>query len=90
MSRLCIRLREEDRIKLEEMTDSQGKNTTEVIRDLIQIGYDRQAISSTLKEIQAVLDTIAGQNSATTELAEIKRVVLLIGKAMPAVSKHIA
>ena len=90
MSRLCIRLREEDRIKLEEMTNVQGKNTTEVIRDLIQIGYDRQAVSSTLKEIQAVLDTIAGQNSATTELAEIKRVVLLIGKAMPAVSKHIS
>jgi len=75
---------------LEEMTISQGKNTTEVIRDLIQIGYDRQTVSGTLKQIETVLTTLAGQKPASSDLAEIKRVVLLIGKAMPAVSKHLS
>ncbi len=89
MSQICIRLREEDRKRLEELTARLGKNTTEVIRDLIQAGYDRQAVSVTLKEIEAVLTNIAAQKPASADVAEIKRIVTLIGRAMPAVSKHL-
>ncbi len=89
MSQICIRLREEDRKRLEELTARLGKNTTEVIRDLIQADYDRQAVSDTLKEIKAVLTNIAAQKTTSADVAEIKRIVTLIGRAMPAVSKHL-
>jgi len=86
---LCVRLREEDKKKLEEMSDKLGKNTTEIIRELIQTGYDRQYLTDTLNEIKTVIATMADRETVA-DIAEIKRVVMLIGKAMPAVSKHIS
>ncbi len=89
MPQLCVRLREEDKKKLEEMSDKLGKNTTEIIRELIQTGYDRQYLTDTLNEIKTVIATMADRETVA-DIAEIKRVVMLIGKAMPAVSKHIS
>lgn len=88
MPQLCIRLRDQDKQKLDELEARLGKNTTDVIRDLIQVGYDRQALNKTLTEVRAALANIAGQKAAT-DIAEIRRIVTLIGRAMPSVSKYI-
>jgi predicted DNA-binding protein len=88
MPQLCIRLRDQDKQKLDELEARLGKNTTEVIRDLIQAGYEREAQNKILSEIRVVLANIAGQKMPV-DIAEIKRIVTLIGRAMPAISKYI-
>jgi predicted DNA-binding protein len=89
MPQLCIRLRDEDKQKLDELEARLGKNTTEVVRDLIQIGYDRQTLNKMLTEVRTALANISGQKAAA-DIAEIRRIVTLIGRAMPAVSKYIS
>ncbi len=88
MPQISVRLRDHDKQKLNELEAKLGKNTTEVIRDLIQIGYEREAVNKALGEIRAALKNLAAHN-LNAEIADIKRIVTLIGKAMPAISKNI-
>ncbi len=88
MPQISVRLRDHDKQKLNELETKLGKNTTEVIRDLIQIGYEREAVNKALGEIRAALAGLAA-HKLNTDIADIKRIVTLIGRAMPAISKLI-
>ncbi len=88
MPQICVRLRDHDKQKLNELETKLGKNTTEVIRDLIQIGYEREAVNKALGEIRAALKSLAAHN-LNAEIADIKRIVTLIGRAMPAIARSV-
>lgn len=91
MPQLCIRLRDQDKQKLDELEAKLGKNTTEVIRDLIQIGHEREAMKDSLNEMKAALTSLANhQKSMAADLAKIKQVVVLLGKASPFVSRQLS
>ena len=91
MSQLCIRLRDQDKQKLDELETKFGKNTTEVIRDLIQIGHDREALKDSLGEMKAALTSLSNhQKSMAADLAQIKQVVFQLGKASPFVSRQLS
>ncbi len=88
MPQISVRLRDHDKQKLNELETKLGKNTTEVIRDLIQIGYEREAVNKALGEIRAALANLAAHN-LNAEIADIKRIVTLIGRAMPAIARSV-
>ena len=89
MSRLCVRLRDEERIQLEKIAEAQRKNVTEVIRDLIRLGYERQTFAELTQEIKDALTAMTGR-IPNADIAEIKRIVTLIGRAMPGVARHLS
>ncbi len=88
MPQISVRLRDHDKQKLNELEAKLGKNTTEVIRDLIQIGYEREAVNKALGEIRVALKNLAAHN-LNAEIADIKRIVTLIGRAMPAIARSV-
>jgi predicted DNA-binding ribbon-helix-helix protein len=88
--RITIRLSREDEKKLEEITDQHGMTISDLIRDLIRNGYERQALTETLREIRTIAGSLAaGGNGKSEDIAEILRIVTLIAKAMPSVAKHV-
>ncbi len=88
MPQISVRLRDHDKQKLNELETKLGKNTTEVIRDLIQIGYEREAVNKTLVEIRAALAGLA-THKLNNDISDIKRIVTLIGRAMPAIARSV-
>jgi predicted DNA-binding protein len=82
MPQLCIRLRDQDKQKLDELEAKLGKNTTEVIRELIQGGHERESTNDVLIEIKTALTKIANRKTSE-EIAQIRHIVLLLAKASP-------
>ncbi len=90
--KFSVRLSQADERKLEELAGKRGMTPSDLIRDLIRTGYDRQAVSEALKEVKAAAAGLAARNQSSggsEDIAEIRRIVTLIGKAMPAVAKSI-
>jgi predicted DNA-binding protein len=87
-----LRLSREDKARLEEMAEKSGMTMSEVIREMIRTGYERQAASEALREIRTLAGRLAehkdGKNHGE-DIAEIRRIVTLIARAMPSVAKHI-
>lgn len=91
--RITIRLSREDGKKLEEITDQHGMTISDLIRDLIRNGYERQALTEALREIGTIAGDLAahrGMTGKSEDIAEIRRIVTLIAKAMPSVARHVS
>jgi predicted DNA-binding ribbon-helix-helix protein len=91
--RITIRLSREDGKKLEEITDQHGMTISDLIRDLIRNGYERQALTEALREIRTIAGGLAAHRGGigkSEDIAEIRRIVTLIAKAMPSVAKHVS
>jgi len=85
-----VRLSPEDKAKLEELAEKSGMTISEIIREMIRNGYERQAVTNALQEIRAIAGSLAaGGNGKGEDVAEIRRIVTLIAKAMPSVAKHV-
>ena len=90
--KFSVRLSHEDTQKLEEMAGRRGITASDLVRDMIRAGYDHQAVTETLKEIKVVIDSLGphkGKNNDSGDIAEIRRIVTLIGMAMPSVAKQL-
>jgi predicted transcriptional regulator len=92
MTFLGVKVTDKDKRKLEELAESSGMTVSEVIRDMIRTGYERQAAADALREIRTLAGRLAehkdGKNHGE-DIAEIRRIVTLIARAMPSVAKHI-
>ncbi len=87
-----VRLSKADEQRLEEMAEKRGMTLSDLVRDMIRTGYDRQAVYEALKEVKAAAARLAAQkqdSGGSADIVEIRRIVTLIGKAMPAVSRQI-
>ncbi len=87
-----VRLSREDKAKLEELAEKKGLTISEIIREMIRTGYERHAIADGLQEIRAAVGEMAahkGGNAPSEDIAEIRRIVTLIARAMPSVARHI-
>ena len=90
--KFSVRLSHEDTQKLEEMAGRRGITASDLVRDMIRVGYDHQAVAEALKEIKVVIDSLAahkGENNVSGHIVEIRRIVTLIGMAMPSVAKQL-
>ena len=89
MPQLCIRLRDQDKQKLDELEAKLGKNTTEVIRELIQRDHERESTKDILVEIKTALTKIANRKTSAEDITQIRHIVLLIAEAMPFVARQL-
>ncbi len=90
--KFSVRLSHEDAQKLEEMAVRRGITASDLVRDMIRAGYDHQAVTEALKEIKVVIGSLCvhkGENSDSGDIVEIRRIVTLIGMAMPSVAKQL-
>ena len=87
-----FRLSREDKAKLKEMAEKAGMTVSEIMRDMIRKGNENRAVYGALEEIRALVKNLAVHNGGTghnKDLAEIRRIVTLMARAMPAVAKHV-
>ncbi len=90
--KFSVRLSREDERRLEEMADKRNMTPSDLVREMIRTGYDHQVVSQALKEIRAAAGSLAAQergSGGTHDVAEIRRIVTLIARAMPSVAKHV-
>ncbi len=87
-----VRLSKADEQRLEELAEKRGMTLSDLVRDMIRTGYDRQAVYEALKEVKTAAARLAAHEQSRggrEDVAEIRRIVTLIGKSMPSVSKQI-
>jgi predicted DNA-binding protein len=87
-----FRLSREDKAKLKAMADKAGMTVSEIMRDMIRTGNENRAVHAALEEIRALVRNMAVQKGGTghnEDLSEIRRIVTLMARAMPAVAKHV-
>ncbi len=87
-----VRLSQEDKAKLEELAEKSGMTISEIIREMIRTGYERQSVAEVLQEIRAAAGKMSVRkdgNAQSKDIAEIRRIVTMIARAMPAVAKHV-
>ncbi len=90
--KFSVRLSPADEQRLEELAEKRGMTLSDLVRDMIRTGYDRRAIYEALNHLDAAAARLAAQKQVrggSDDIAEIRRIVTLIGKAMPSVSKLI-
>ncbi len=89
--RFNVRLTQKDGQKLEELANKRGMNASDLIRDMIRSGHERQTVTDALQEIRAAITKIptASGNGNNQDVAEIKRIVSMIAMAMPSVARHL-
>ena len=88
-----VRLSYEDKAKLKELAEKSGMTISEIIREMIRNGYERQALTEALRDIRAIAGGLAahkGGSGKSEDIAEIRRIVTLIARAMPSVAKHVS
>ena len=87
-----FRLSREDKAKLKTQADKAGMTVSEIMRDMIRNGHEKHAVQGVLEEIRANVKNVAAHRGGTghnEDLAEIRRIVTLIARAMPSVAKHV-
>jgi predicted DNA-binding protein len=87
-----VRLSREDKARLKELAEKNGMNVSEIIREMIRNGDKQHAVASALQEVRAAVGKLAAQKSANgsnEDIAEIRRIVTLIARAMPAVARQV-
>ncbi len=87
-----FRLSREDKAKLRAMADKAGMTVSEIMRDMIRSGNENRSVHAALEEIRALVKNMTVQKGGTghnEDLAEIRRIVTLMARAMPAVAKHV-
>ncbi len=92
MAFLGVKLTCEDKRKLEELAENGGMTVSELIRDMIRTGHEQQTVAEALQEIRAAVSKVSAHkvgNSQSEDITEIRRIVTLMAKAMPAVAKYV-
>jgi hypothetical protein len=92
MAFLGVKLTNQDKRILEELAENSGMTVSEFIRYMIRAGHERQAVADALQEIRAAVGKMAAQKGGigqSEDIAEIRRIVTLMAKAMPAVAKFV-
>ncbi len=87
-----VRLSREDKAKLEDLAEKSGMTISEIIREMIRTGYERHTVAGALQEIRTAASKMANHkdgNAQSEDIAEIRRIVTLIARAMPSVAKHV-
>lgn len=87
-----IRLSKKDEQELERMAEQESMTVSDVIRDMIRKRRNGLILVEALREIKTMvqrLEPIRGGNGPVDDIAEIKRIVTLIARAMPAIAKHV-
>jgi hypothetical protein len=81
--------KEENRM-LAEMVEKAGGSVSDVVREMIRKGYEWHSIVDALREIRSRINAIAAENGNgnSETLQYVKKVVTMIGMAMPSVAKH--
>lgn len=90
--KFSVRLSHEDAQKLEGMAVRRGITPSDLVRDMIRVGYNHETVTEALKEIKVVIGCLAahkGENNESGDISEIRRIVTLIGMAMPSVAKQL-
>ena len=85
MPKITVRLSEEEYENLEKLAAQRGATISEVIRNML---YASKTLSDMRDELRGLLLKKIGESNYE-EIAEIKRIVTLIGRAMPAVARSI-
>jgi predicted DNA-binding protein len=81
--RITIRLSREDGQKLDARADQQGMTISDMVRELIRNGYERQASSVALKEIMTAINDLAAhkeKHNNGEDMTEIKRILSAMDK----------
>ncbi len=87
-----FRLSREDKAKLRAMADKAGMTVSEIMRDMIRSGNENRSVHAALEEIRALVKNMTVQKGSVgqnEDLTEIRRIVTLMARAMPAVAKHV-
>lgn len=92
MAFVGVKMTNDEKQKLEKMAERRGMTISDLVRDMIRNDHQRQTISEALDQLKSVAGTISSQravNGNNEDISEIRRIVTLIARAMPAVAKHI-
>ncbi len=90
--KFSVRLSQADEQKLEELAEKRGMTPSDLVRDMIRTGSDRESVLDALKELRDEAAGLAAgkrSSSGSEDIAEIRRIVTLIGKAMPAIARKV-
>jgi hypothetical protein len=91
MGFLGVKLTDEEKRNLEELAGNRGMTVSDVIRDMIRNDDSRRTLTEALQEIKTLVGNLAAQRGSSNDkdIAEIRRIVTLIARAMPSVARHV-
>ncbi len=92
MAFVGVKMTNDEKQKLHELAEKSGMTISDWIRSMIRNNHQRHSISEAVAQLKLVTGTLSPQRGGTVsseDIAEIRRIVTLIGMAMPSVSKHI-
>ncbi len=92
MAFVGVKMTNDEKQKLHELAEKSGMTISDWIRSVIRNDHQRQSISEIIDQLKLVTGTLSPQRGGTVsseDIAEIRRIVTLIGMAMPSVAKHI-
>lgn len=90
--KFSVRLSPADERRLEEMADKRCMTPSDLMRDMIRTGYDRQAGSEALKELKVAVASLGQQLSeAVQQISDIRSMLTRQGQSEriePSLSIH--
>ncbi len=90
MAFVGVRMTDDEKRKLEKMAEVSGMTISDLIRDLIRNDHQRQSILEALDQLKLVAGTVSSPRRGSNEdISEIRRIVTLIARAMPAVAARL-
>jgi hypothetical protein len=91
MAFLGVKVTDEEKRKIEELAGNRGMTVSDLIRDMIRNDDNRRGLDEALQEIKAIVGKLAAHQGGSNvkDIAEIRRIVTLMARAMPAVAKQI-
>ncbi len=92
MAFVGVKMTNDEKQKLHELAEKSGMTISDWIRSMIRNDHQRQSISEVVDQFKLVAGAVSSfkdGNVSSKDIAEIRRIVTLIGMAMPSVSKHI-
>ncbi len=91
MAFLGVKLTDEEKRKIEELAGKRGMTVSDFIRDMIRNDDGRRTFTETLQEIKTIVGNLAVHHGGGNDkdIAEIRRIVTLMARAMPAVARHV-
>ncbi len=92
MAFVGVKMTNDEKQMLHKLAEKSGMTISDWIRNMVRNDHERQSISEAIDQLKLVTGTISSQRGGTVsseDIAEIRRIVTLIGRAMPSVAKNI-
>jgi hypothetical protein len=92
MAFVGVKMTDDEKRKLEKMAEVSGMTISDLIRDLIRNDHVRRSILEALDQLKSVAGTVSSpkvEKVSQEDISEIRRIVTLIGMAMPSVSRQL-